>query len=123
MKFLLDANLSPQTAAFLRRRFSFNVKSLIAESLGVLEDTEVVKLAQKDKRIIITLDLDFGKLYHNIAKPSSFGMIIIRTHDQRSKNINNLLENFFSSFKGKKIFRKNPRALTVIEDSQIRTLA
>lgn len=30
MKFLLDANLSPETARFLRR-FSFDVKSLIEE--------------------------------------------------------------------------------------------
>ncbi len=120
MKLILDANLSPKTADFLHRRFSFNVKSLIAENLGGLTDAEVIKLAEQDNSIIITLDLDFGKLYYEAQDLPSFGVIIIRTFDQRTAHINILLENFFSSALGQNIFKKNPQALAVIEDAQIR---
>ena len=48
MKFLLDANISPETATFLRQ-FNFNVKSLIEENLSCLSDVEVIDLAKQEK--------------------------------------------------------------------------
>ena len=64
MRFLLDANLSPKSAEFLRENFLFDAISLITESLHYIPDKEIAALASRGKRIIITLDLDFGKLYH-----------------------------------------------------------
>lgn len=121
MRFILDANLSPKTADFLRRRFSFDVLSLLENNQAGINDSEAANLAQKN-RIIITLDLDFGKLYHDAQSPRPpFGVVIIRTHDQRAGHVNELLDNFFNSF-GQKVFTENPLALAVIEDAQVRTI-
>ncbi len=44
IRLLLDANISPETAIFLRS-FGFDVRSLIEEELGGIEDTAVAKIA------------------------------------------------------------------------------
>lgn len=48
LKLLLDANLSPETAKFLRHQ-GFDVKSVQEEKLGKLTDEEIVKLAIKEE--------------------------------------------------------------------------
>ena len=48
MKFLLDANISHETANFLRQ-FNFDVKSLVEADLSHLTDAEVVELVKKRK--------------------------------------------------------------------------
>ena len=63
IKFLLDANLSPTTSKYLIN-LGFNSKSITEERLGYLIDSEIVKIAKKEKRMIITFDLDFGEIYH-----------------------------------------------------------
>lgn len=45
-RFLLDANISPETAIFLRS-LDFAAKSLIEEGLGGLEDAAVAKSAER----------------------------------------------------------------------------
>lgn len=62
-RFLLDANISPETANFLRSH-GFDVKSLLEDGLGDLDDDEVANIASKEKRILITFDLDFGEMQY-----------------------------------------------------------
>ena len=123
MRFILDANLSLKTADYLRRHFSFDVLCLIQKDQAYLKDAEIATLAKEQKRIIITLDLDFGKLYHQAQPLPSFGVIIIRTNDQTVEHVNFLLNNFFSRAQGQNIFTRDALALAVIEDSQIRTIS
>lgn len=94
MLLLLDANMSPKTAALLRRRFSFDAISLAEIKQTHLSDREVIELARQQHRIIITQDLDYGELYHETDP--TFGVIILRLQDQRSPNVNQVLENFFA---------------------------
>jgi predicted nuclease of predicted toxin-antitoxin system len=122
MKFLLDANLSPKTAEYLRRSFSFDAISLFEINQHNILDSDVVKLAKLESRIIITLDLDFGKLYHEINQKSEFGVIIIRTSNQTRPHIEKLLDSFLKSELVKKTFTINPNSLVVIEDKIIRFL-
>lgn len=79
-KFLLDANISPETAVFLRS-LGIDVKSLTAAGLGGLEDEAVMVLARKERRTLITFDLDFGELYY-FSAGKNFGVIILRLEDQ-----------------------------------------
>lgn len=122
MRFLLDANLFPKTAEYLRRSFSFNVSSLIELGTPGLSDSEVVEMAVLEKRIIITFDLDFGKLYHESADKSGFAVIIIRSNDQRRKHVEELLNKFFTKLKTKNAFTFENYPLVVIEDTAIRTI-
>lgn len=63
VRFLLDANLSPETADFLRS-LVFDVKSLIEEGLGDLDDEEVIKITRRENRILVTFDLDFAEVHY-----------------------------------------------------------
>lgn len=120
LKFLLDANLSPETAAFLRRDFSFDCISLIETNNAGLTDANVIALAKQENRIIITQDLDFGELYHQMEDPSSFGVLILRLRDQRVESVNQVLSQFFIDPFGKNIFIRDPRALIVLDETTIR---
>ena len=120
MRLLLDANLSPKTADYLRRSFSYDAISLLDEALGFINDPEVIAKAKKEDRVIITFDLDFGKLYHESGPDGSFGAIIVRTSDQRRKNVEFLLHKFFSSSDLQKTFTDNPNKLVILEDAFIR---
>ena len=60
-KFLLDVNLSPQTGAFLRETFAFDV---VRSTPPDLPDEEIVARAKREQRVIVTLDQDFGEIYY-----------------------------------------------------------
>jgi predicted nuclease of predicted toxin-antitoxin system len=121
MRFLLDANLSPETAAYLRQQFSFDTSSLLEERKAGLSDAEIVELAIREKRIIITLDLDFGELYHEKTS-SGFGVLILRLHNQRVEEVNLILGKFFQSGFGKKLFVDHSHALAVLTETNIRVV-
>jgi predicted nuclease of predicted toxin-antitoxin system len=121
MRFLLDANISPETAAFLRRQFSFDVLSLLETGQAGLTDFELVNLARKEERIIVTLDLDFGELYHE-QSCSAFGVIILRLRDQRIEQVNKVLQKFFQSKLSKELFQKHSHALALLTETAVRII-
>lgn len=94
VKLLLDANLSPKTRKYLEEKFSFNVIDLITENKHGLTDEKVVKLAKKEKRVIITFDLDFGEIYY-LSEKGKVGIIVLRIQDQRVESVNKVLAKFF----------------------------
>ena len=116
VRLLLDANLSPETAIFLRKE-GFNVKSLIEEAIGSIEDEEVVRIAKKEKRIIVTFDLDFGEIYY-FAHEKRFGVIVLRLDDQRVENVNMALWNFLQSWQSKDIRKK----LVILRETEVRVV-
>jgi predicted nuclease of predicted toxin-antitoxin system len=91
--FLLDANLSPETAEFLRNVYGFDVVDLQSLRLGSLGDEQVIELATEQNRII-TQDLDFGARFHHAAA-ASFGPIVLRLSDQTVGSVNRRLDRFF----------------------------
>jgi predicted nuclease of predicted toxin-antitoxin system len=68
-KFLLDANLSPRVARFLADRFHLDVTSLQGQGLGQLPDHEVITLARRQGRVIITLDQDYSDYFLDAPRP------------------------------------------------------
>lgn len=120
MRFLLDANISHETASFLRQ-FNFDVKSLIEENLSHLVDAEVVNLAKKEKRIIITFDLDFAEIFYFLEQ-KHFGVIVLRLKDQRVESVNQILENFIKYRKLSKRLKKFNKALLILSETGVRIL-
>ena len=118
-KLLLDANLSPETGEYLRENFSFNVIDLITENKGVLTDEKVVLLAKKERRIIVTFDLDFGEIYH-FREKGKIGVIVLRLQDQRVESVNKTLYKFFNFYTGYKDKFDLNRALIILEEEKIR---
>ena len=94
-KFLLDANLSPITAEFLRN-LGFDSTSILEEKLHYMTDEEIVEKAKKEKRIIITSDQDFADLWYYKEK-GKIGIIRIRTKNQTPEHVEEILKKFFDN--------------------------
>lgn len=76
LKFLLDANISYKTADFLNS-LGYDAKTVAYFHLQKAEDIEIAKKAIKEKRILITLDLDFGEIFYFSTK-DKFSVIVLK---------------------------------------------
>ncbi|MFL6260375.1 MAG: DUF5615 family PIN-like protein [Thermoanaerobaculia bacterium] len=85
MRFLADMGVSRSTAAELRRR-EHDVVHLSEEKLHRLPDDEILRLARRERRVILTFDLDFGDLLAagGYSLPS---VIIFRLEDQTPTSV------------------------------------
>lgn len=116
MRLLLDANLSPETAIFLRSR-GFEAKSLIEMGLGTMMDDRVFELARRSNSILVTFDLDFGEMYY-FATDKKLNVIVLRLNDQRVESVNEVLAQFFETHRN--LFQSKNKRLVIISDSGIR---
>lgn len=115
-KLLLDANLSPKTREYLEDKFNFNIIDLTTENKHGLTDEKVIDLAKKEKRVIITFDLDFGEIYY-FSESGKIGIIVLRIQNQTVESVNKVLGKFF------KKEAKNVdlgKSLVVIDENKIR---
>lgn len=111
IKFLLDENLGYKIAIFLRDK-EFDVKSVLEDYRGI-SDTKVLQIANKEKRIIITLDKDFCALIFRDLLPCE-GLILLRLKNEFPENIIKVLE---QALKANQNFQKK---FVVISDNKIR---
>lgn len=91
LKFLADLNISPKTVTFLTELGTDAVR--IDKSNAA--DSEVVAMAKKEGRIILTFDKDFGEIYYLFEK-RKITVIVLYLRDQRYENANRILKNFLS---------------------------
>lgn len=117
-KLLLDANLSPRTRHHLSEKFNFNIIDLITENKSGLSDEDVIKLAKKEKRIIITFDLDFGEIYY-FSEKGKVGIIVLRIGNQTVESVNKFLDKFFQK-EAKNI--DLDKSLIIINENKIRII-
>ena len=116
IRFLLDANIPPSTADFLTS-LGYDTKSLLAEKLGPISDEKVVKLGKRQKRMIITHDLDFGEIYH-FREEGKIGILILRLKDKTVESVNRILEKFLKSKIIEK--RKLEKSLIILNETSFR---
>lgn len=90
MRFLIDESVRRSIGEFLKER-NFDVKMIGLDFKGGLSDKEVIKIAQREKRILITNDTDFGDLvfYFGYQLP---GLILFRLQLETKENVLNLLK-------------------------------
>lgn len=67
MKFLLDENITPKVGEFLQE-YGHDVKAIITQRLFGLKDEEVLRLAYKEGRALITIN---GKHYVILVPPNA----------------------------------------------------
>ncbi len=77
----------------LLRKRSYDVKAVAETSSKGHEDADVVALAEKENRIIITQDIGFGSIYY-FSKRKKVGIIILRIYPPTIENINPILFSF-----------------------------
>ena len=79
MKFLADENF-PLTSVLVLEQAGFDIKSIIKELPGISDD-EVINLAIKENRTLITFDRDFGELIFKKGYQPRSGIIYLRWED------------------------------------------
>jgi predicted nuclease of predicted toxin-antitoxin system len=104
MRFLADMGVSPRCAQWLRAQ-GHDAVHLYEQDLHALPDNEVMRKAWEEKRVLLTMDLDFAQL-------ASTGMdalptvVVFRLNDQRPQSIQRRLEELIptlESMQGKSI--------------------
>ena len=114
MKFLIDNALSPQIAVGLNEK---GLDALHVRELGMAaaSDIEIFELAEKEDRILISADTDFGTLlaFRESTKPS---FILFRQADKRPKSQLNFLYNNLPKLKKDLI----DGSVIVVEDERLR---
>ena len=101
IKLLIDESVDFPVVRYLRSK-GFNATS-VAEDCKSLEDKEILKIALREDRILITNDKDFGALVFK-EKLSSNGIILLRlwnqTSDAKIKILERVLEEHINKLPG-----------------------
>ena len=89
MRLKIDENLPPRLADELRQ-FGHDAVSVLEQNMGGAPDTEVAKICQEERRVILTLDTDF--LDTEAYPPDQYwGIVVLRL---RRPGIQQVLEAF-----------------------------
>lgn len=111
LRLLIDVGVGKKAEEWLRNT-KYNTKN-IRDIDPRMSDIEILRIAVSEKRLIITMDKDFGELVYKSKWPHS-GVLLLRLEDERAEEkirvLEAILENYsseiidkFSVFKDKKI--------------------
>ena len=97
MKFIVDENLGPSISNWLKHK-GYDTFCVLQEATSI-DDTTVLSIANKEERIIITNDKDFGELVFKNHLPCK-GLVLLRLQDTsligRINALKNLFDNYFN---------------------------
>lgn len=113
LKLLLDENIGLKVAKSLREVESLDVKSVIESDRGA-SDKGVLKIAQKEKRIVVTLDKDFCQLVF-LREYSCEGVVLLRLKNESPEKITEVLLTLLGSWREELI-----GSFTVIDEEKVR---
>ncbi len=94
MKFLSDENIASSVVHALRKE-GFDVLDIKEASLQGTSDNEILRIAEKEKRVILTHDKDFGSVLQRPLKHQ--GIILLRFFNQKPDNVEKHLMRILSS--------------------------
>lgn len=114
MKFLADMPISPKTVDYLKS-LGHDIYRLSERQLQKAKDYEIVDVAITEKRIILTMDLDFPAIIARSGKtvPSA---VIFRMSDESHETINRILGKFLPDIENDLL----KGAIVVVEDDRYR---
>jgi predicted nuclease of predicted toxin-antitoxin system len=96
MRFLLDMGLARSTARHLRQQ-GHDAVHLRDQGLQRLSDEEIIAKAQSERRVILTHDLDFGRII--ALSLSNFpSAITFRLSSMRPEHVNHYLDTVLDRF-------------------------
>lgn len=87
-KFLIDENLSPKLASYLRT-LGYPASAVREAGLTGSTDEEIITWAKAHEHIVITRDIGFGYTY--AVKDVTFGLILLRSKTDATESFENLL--------------------------------
>ena len=113
MKLLANENF-PLKSTSLLRQAGFDIIAIGTDNPGI-SDKEVIRIAEREKRTIITFDKDYGELIYKHGYKPEAGVIFLKPFDFKPEDPGIYLMKIFKS-KNLKFNRK----LTVIDNKKIR---
>lgn len=78
MRFLVDENVFPIITSHLKEK-GHDVKDVLQEGLTRIHDDDLIRLARKEQRTLITFDKHFGDILRYPPEENE-GIILIRIH-------------------------------------------
>ena len=112
LKFLVDESSGKKLFIFLLDK-GFDVK-FVTEIMPQASDKDVLQFAEKEDRVLITNDKDFGELIFRLGRPSS-GIVFLRlkkdSPQNRQKYVDNIIGHYGSQLRNNFI---------VVTDNQVR---
>lgn len=98
MKFLIDESTGSKVYSFLIK-LGIDVK-FVTEIMPRADDFDVLEFSEREGRILITNDKDFGELIFRLGRPSS-GVILLRLRLDSPKNRCEYISNVINKFSDK----------------------
>ncbi|MBF0352325.1 MAG: DUF5615 family PIN-like protein [SAR324 cluster bacterium] len=113
MQILTDENISPKVVAFLRQQ-GVNVLDAKEQKWYGFSDAELLEIAFREKRFILTHDSDFGTLAMNEGK-ACYGILYLRFKNVHPQNVISICEQFL-----KQDHNLLPGTIVVLEETRLR---
>lgn len=88
-KFLIDENLSPSLSDYLRS-LKYDSRAAREVRLKGKSDEEIIKWLQRNKRVLITGDREFGEFFY-LKTFGKIGVIILRSKSQTLKSFQEII--------------------------------
>jgi len=116
MKFLADMGVSPRCVEWLRTQ-GYDAVHLYEQGLHKLPDSEVLKKAHLENRILLTMDLDFSRILSNLEASNLPLTVIFRLSNQHPQNIQAMIVEIIPILE--RYFEQGD-AILVVNDNKIR---
>lgn len=116
LKFLADENI-PLSVVIWLQDLGYNILQSSQIGLKGNSDQNIIRYAQQEDRIIITLDIDFASLHHQWKK-GAFGVVIIRVHPATPPRIKSILKKVFTEVK----LKEHPKDLILASYTKVEIL-
>lgn len=114
MRFKIDENLPPESTTILRNN-GHEALTVWNQKLQGRSDAKIASVCQEERRVFITLDLDFADI--RAYPPDQFaGLIVLRLNSQSRSHVLHVLEELSPLFKIERVEGR----LWVVDESTVR---
>lgn len=114
MKFKIDENLPIDLVEILKEA-KYDAMSIIDQNLSGKADIQIASTCQKEKRIFVTLDMDFADI-RSYPPDQYSGLIVLRLKRQDKPYILKIFSHLLRLFPKKPIYHH----LWIVEENKIR---
>ena len=114
MKFKIDENLPTEVAQRLQEA-GYDAATVLDQQLGGEADVNLAYVCQQEKRVIITLDLDFADI-RSYPPQAYAGLIVLRLKQQDKLYVLQVVERLLKALKEEAVEHK----LWIVDEERIR---
>ena len=110
LKFVLDVGVGHKVSAFLTEN-GYDIISILDIDPS-MPDTDILFIAERDQRMVVTMDKDFGELVYH-SQQRHHGILLLRledaTGDEKVLVMQEILEKYTDAISGKFCVFQNGR--------------